>query len=80
MAVPALIFLIQLILMLVFGFSANRMYLKHCIGKVGAIRKETARPSDNAVRMQEEGGVNLSLAICLGICYLILSYIPSIFY
>lgn len=80
LAVPALIFLVQLILMLVFGFTANRMYLKHCIGKVGAIRKETTRPSDNAVRMQEEGGVNLSLAICLGICYLILSYIPSIFY
>ncbi|WP_164919066.1 MULTISPECIES: RING finger protein [Acutalibacteraceae] len=80
MAVPALIFLTQLILMLVFGFSANRMYLKHCIGKITAIRKETTRPSDNAVRMQEEGGVNLSLAICLGICYFILSYIPSIFY
>lgn len=80
MAVPALIFLTQLILMLVFGFSANRMYLKHCIGKIGAIRKETTRPSDNAVRMQEEGGVNLSLAVCLGICYFILSYIPSIFY
>lgn len=80
MAIPTLIFFIELIMMLVFGFLANRMYLKHCIRKVGAIRKETTRPSDNAMRMQEEGGVNLALAVCLGICYLILSYIPSIFY
>ncbi|WP_411677046.1 RING finger protein [Caproicibacter sp.] len=80
MMVPALVFFAQLILMFIFGFSGNRMYLKHCIGKIGAIRKETARPSESTVRMQEEGGVNISLAICLGICYLILSYIPSIFY
>ena len=80
MAVPALIFMAELILMLVFGFSANRMYLRHCVGKIEAIRKKASRPSESAVRMQEEGGVNLSLAVCLGICYLILSYIPSIFY
>lgn len=80
MMVPVLVFFTQLILMFIFGFSGNRMYLKHCIGKISAIQKGTSRPSDVAIRMQEEGGVNISLAICLGICYLILSYIPSMFY
>ncbi len=80
MTVPALIFVIQLVIMFIFGFSGNRMYLKHCIRKIGAIRKGTSHPSENAVRMQQEGGVNLALAVCLGICYILLSYIPSIFY
>lgn len=78
--VPYLVFLVQLALMLVFGFSGNRMYLRHCLSRVAGIRRETGRPAEAAVRLQEEGGVNISLAVCLGICYLILSYIPSIFY
>lgn len=76
--IPYIIFLVQLVLMLVFGFSGNRMYLKHCVERISAIRKETSRPPEAAVRMQEEGGVNVSIAVCLGICYLILSYLPSI--
>ena len=78
--VPYLIFLVQFALMLVFGFSGNRMYLKHCLSRIAGIHRETDRPAEAAVRLQEEGGVNVSLAVCLGICYLILSYIPSIFY
>ena len=78
--VPTLVFFVQLVLMLVFGFSGNRMYLRHCVSRVGGILHRTSRPAEAAVQMQEEGGVNLSLAVCLGICYLILSYIPSIFY
>ena len=39
MTVPALIFIIQLVMMFIFGFSGSRRYLKHCIGKIGAIRK-----------------------------------------
>lgn len=77
---PALFFFAQMVLMIVFGFSGNKMYLKHCTSKISSILKVTSRPAENAIRMQEEGGVNISLAICLGICYLILSYIPSIFY
>ncbi|MFU0833790.1 MAG: Prokaryotic RING finger family 1 [Oscillospiraceae bacterium] len=80
MMVPTLIFIVQLVLMFVFGFNGNRMYLKHCLSKIKTIRQETARPAETAVRMQEEGGVNIPIAIGLGICYMILSYIPSIFY
>lgn len=78
--VPTMIFLIQLIFMLTVGFSGNRLYLKNCVGKIGKIHKETGHPAEASIRMQEEGGINIPLAIGMGICYLILTYIPSIFY
>ncbi|XOQ44797.1 MAG: Prokaryotic RING finger family 1 [Clostridium sp.] len=80
MMVPTLIVIVQLILMFIFGFSGNRMYFKHCMNKIRTIRQKNTRPAEIAVRMQEEGGVNVSIAVCMGICYLILYYIPSIFY
>lgn len=77
---PVFVFILQLAIMLVSGFIGNRMYLRQCLAKIGAIRKETDRPAEVSARLQQEGGVNLALAVCIGICYLILSYIPQLFF
>lgn len=76
-ALPTLISLVQFIIMLVVGFNGNKWYLKHCVKKVGLIRKETQSNAESAIRLQEEGGVNTALAVCLFICYIIIMNIPN---
>lgn len=76
--VPFLVFVIQLAFMLACGFSANRMYFHRCIERIGAIHSQAGTPADTAIRMQQEGGVNMPLAVCIGICYLVLFYLPNI--
>ncbi|HEX2985773.1 MAG TPA: RING finger protein [Caproiciproducens sp.] len=75
--IPTIIALFQFIIMIVVGINGNRWYLKHCVAKVGKIRTETKNSTENAIRLQEEGGVNTALAICLLLCYMILMYIPN---
>jgi Protein of unknown function (DUF2628). len=76
---PTFISIIQFVIMLITGFNGNKWYLKHCVKKVEKIRQETQTTAENAIRLQEEGGVNTALAICLLICYMIISvYIPNI--
>ena len=73
---PTLIALAQLILMFVFGFIGNRLYLRHCLDRVFHIRQNTPVPADIPVQLQEQGGVNVSVAVCFAICYMILMYLP----
>lgn len=75
--IPSLIAVIQLAFMIVIGFQANKWYLNHCIGKVRQIQENSQNATETAVRMQEQGGVNTALAICLLVCYMILIYIPN---
>nr|WP_319488530.1 RING finger protein [uncultured Caproiciproducens sp.] len=76
--VPTFIAIIQIIIMLIVGFNGNKWYLKHCISKIEQIHQETPEATRAAIRLQEQGGVNTSLAICLLICYMIVIYLPQI--
>ena len=77
--VPSLLSLVHFGIMLFAGFNGNRMYMNHCIRRIGSIRAENPDPADCAVRMHVHGGVNTSLAICLLICYMIVVYLPQLF-
>ena len=77
LAVPSVVFIVQLAIMLVCGFSANKMYFRRCVGRIGSIKSQAGTPADTAIRMQQEGGVNMPLAVCIGICYLVLFYLPN---
>lgn len=78
LSIPSIILIIQFVIMLVVGANGNRWYLKHCVSKISKIREETQMPAEMAVRLQEQGGVNAALAICLLICFMIIMYIPGI--
>ncbi len=78
LSIPTIILIIEFIIMLVVGFYGNKWYLKHCVTKISRIREETQLPADAAIRLQEQGGVNTALAICILICYTIIMYIPAI--
>jgi len=76
--VPTIIAAIQIIIMLIVGFNGNKWYLKHCVNKIEQIHHENPEATRAAIQLQEQGGVNTSLAICLLICYMIVIYLPQI--
>jgi hypothetical protein len=77
--IPPMIAIIQFIVMLIVGFNGNKWYMKHCVEKVSQIHESTTHPTEATILLQEQGGVNAALAICLLICYMIIVYIiPSI--
>lgn len=76
--VPTIIAIVQIIIMLVVGFNGNKWYLKHCVSKIEQIHQHTPEATLAAIQLQEQGGVNTSLAIGLLICYMIVFYLPQI--
>lgn len=71
---PALFFLATFVLMLICGFIGNKLYLKHCVTKINKIRSETAVPTEFAIRLQQDGGLNTAVAAALGLCFLIILF------
>ncbi len=72
--------IVMLIMSVVIGACANRMYFNHCKKQIVKIKSEANTQSDCDTLYQKRGGVNMPLAISLWITYIILSYMPSFFY
>lgn len=80
MYIPSIMGAIRLVIMIICGIKGNDWYFKHCKEKVLTIKTETA--SDEGLfhdRLYKDGGVNTAVAICLFICYSIITYIPQFF-
>lgn len=60
---------------LLFGAIANRCYYKHCSKKIRAIKSKEETSNINQ-QLESKGGVNLPLAICVGVIYLAVNYLP----
>lgn len=73
---PFILGALRLILMLVSGLIANRSYYKHSVKKIKKIKK-TTDSKDTAQTLETKGGVNLPLALCIGIAYIVINYIPA---
>ncbi len=78
LVLPFLIKIVQLIIMLVSGFLANRIYFKNCCSK---IRKIKVLCKDNSQLLSEKmnhyGGTNFKIVVLLIICYMIIEYLPT---
>lgn len=72
---PNILDFIRFPVMLISGFIANRIYCNQSFRKIKKI-KNTDDITDKSKKLEEKGGVNLSLAICVGATYLLLSYVP----
>ena len=74
--IPLISQILILVLRIVIGFTANRMYFKHCKQQIIQIKSQSGSESpENA--LQTKGGVNMPLAISLLITNLLISYLPS---
>lgn len=64
-----------LVVMIVVGIRANKMYLRHCVRTVRKV-KATGNDGDPANTLDARGGVNVAVAVCLFVCYMIVLNIP----
>lgn len=77
MFLPSILYLIQLAIMIFVGVMGNRLYFKHCIKKINAAKKTTTTENEYYNKLNQTGGVNTPLAICLLICYIIINSLPN---
>ncbi|MBE6823787.1 MAG: DUF2628 domain-containing protein [Ruminococcaceae bacterium] len=71
---------LMLIMSIVIGACANRMYFNHCKKQIIKIKNETDDPTKLDEALRKKGSVNFPLAISLWITYLVISYLPLLFY
>lgn len=62
------------IVMLVTGIRGNKMYMKHCIRTIQNIKSEVATGDIN-MQIEAQAGVNMGIAICMFVCYVIITNI-----
>lgn len=73
---PLLCSLAMLIIMIVVGARANRMYMKYCIRTIHKIKAESNNGQEYDTLILQQGGVNTSVTFCLIICYFLCTYLP----
>lgn len=72
---PNIFSILMLVVRIVSGAIANRSYYKHCTKTINKIKSEESTEPVNE-RLEAKGGVNIALAICIGVVYLAVTYIP----
>lgn len=71
-SLPLLCLLAMLVVMIVVGVRGNKMYMRHCVRQVRQIKEQGARGSDVSLTLEAKGGVNISIAVCMFVCYVLL--------
>ncbi len=67
----------MLIVMIFTGVRGNKMYMKHCVRTVQSVKSAAGRTGESeSAMLTEKGGVNVPVAVCLFVCYLIVVNIP----
>ncbi len=69
---PLLCLLAMLVVMIVVGVRGNKMYMRHCVRCVREIRQEPGAGGGAALTLEEKGGVNTAIAVCMFVCYFLL--------
>ncbi len=72
---PMLLNMLLFVIRIVCGAIANRHYYKHCTKKINEIKSQDSAESLNQ-RLESKGGVNLALAVCVGVIFVAINYIP----
>lgn len=74
---PILVLLAMLVVMILVGVRGNKMYLKHCVKEVKAIKADGA---DMDAAYRTKGGINPMASLCFVICYSIVNtFLPLLF-
>ena len=75
---PSIFEIINIVMMLVIGGCANRLYFAHCKKQIIKIKAENAEKIPADEKLETKGGVNTALAISLLVSYFIINYLPRI--
>ena len=76
---PVLLGLVQLGIMFFCGIMGNKFYCDHCLRKVRELKDLHLNDAEYTAQLQEKGGVNMALAVCLLVCNMLMTYIPMFF-
>ena len=75
---PSIMSVAMLVMRIVIGITANRMYFKHCKQQITLVKSQVKDGGNPDTVLQTKGGVNMPLAISLLVANLLISYLPSI--
>ncbi len=71
-SLPLLCLLAMLAVMIVVGVRGNKMYMRHCVRQVRQIKEQGGQGEGVSVTLEAKGGVNVSIAVCMFVCYVLL--------
>lgn len=75
LCLPVIFNVIKCVFMIISGLIANRSYYEHCTKKINKIKK-ISKAEETSKILETKGGVNLPLAVCVGVAYIAIIYIP----
>lgn len=75
-ALPLICRIIMLGIMIFTGIKGNKLYMKHCYETIRKIKQEPDQEDRNE-GYEIKGGVNFPIAVCLLVCYMILTNVPA---
>lgn len=73
---PTILSAVEWIVMIFIGATVNKSYFKHTIKSAKKIKNTTSDEIKKNKQLKEKGGVNAKLALCVFVCYLIITTIP----
>lgn len=71
LCLPMICLLLMLALMIFIGVRGNKMYMRHCIITVRRVKAADLAAEPN-MTLDQKGGVNTSVAVCMFVCYFLL--------
>lgn len=71
LCLPMLCLLLMLALMIFIGVRGNKMYMRHCIATVRRVKSANLEDQPT-MTLDQKGGVNTSVAVCMFVCYFLL--------
>ncbi len=77
---PLVLSVLKFPFMIIAGCIANKSYFKDCIRKIKKIKSETnGNEHEINKKIQQQGGLNVKIAVAVFICYMLINYIPLFF-
>lgn len=78
-ALPTIMLILQIVVMVIVGLNANKLYYKHCVSKVKSIKQkatETSIAKEEAIKeLNLSGGVNMLVAGAFVIFYMFVFFL-----
>lgn len=71
LCLPMLCLLLMLVVMIFTGVRGNKMYMRHCVRTVRRVKAADLKDQPN-MTLDQQGGVNTSVAVCMFVCYFLL--------
>ena len=69
--------LLALVIMIIAGVKGNKWYMGHCIRTAQAVKGDKSLQDPNKA-LDQKGGVNVPIAVCMFVCYLlIVNLVPA---